>query len=75
MYQLSDENKKLLVNGAKSLAWRTGAFAFVGALNLVLSLELPAQVQLVAGLLVGELTKYLNKKYQLGKARTEVLKA
>lgn len=64
----TEQNQTLLVNGLKSLAWRTGAFAVVGGLNLVLSLELPAQFQLVLGLLVGELTKYLNKRYQLGKA-------
>lgn len=62
---LSDENKTLLINGLKSLLWRTGAFALVGGLNLVLTLHFSPQVLLVVSLLVGELTKFLNKKYQL----------
>ena len=66
---LSAENKKLLLNGVKSLAWRTGAFAAVGLLNLVTQLNMPTEVQLVIGLLVGEITKAINKKYQLGQAK------
>ena len=62
---LSQENKTLLNNGLKSLAWRGGAFLVVGLLNIYLSLELPPQVQLVSALIAGEITKFLNKKYQL----------
>lgn len=71
MFELifSEVNKKLFLNGLKSLGWRTGAFAVVGILNLLVGLNLPVQVQIVISLLVSELTKFLNKKYQLGQAK------
>ena len=62
---LSQENKKLLLNGVKSLAWRTAGFVGVGLLNLLAGnlglFNLPTEAQLVLGLLAGEVTKFLNK--------------
>lgn len=68
-FNLSEENKTLLLNGAKSLAWRTAAFAAVGLLNTLAGLSMPPELQIIVGLVTGEVTKFLNRKYQLGKAR------
>ena len=68
---LKTENGKLLLNGLKSLGWRTLAFAGVEVLNLLVSLNMPTEAKLIVGLLVGELSKQLQKKYLLGKAKTK----
>jgi len=63
---LSEENKVILIKRLKSLAWRVGALvgtvviAFISA-NLEL-LNLPLWAVGFIGLVMGEVTKYLNTK-------------
>lgn len=63
---MTQENKTILINRAKSLAWRTGAMVlsilvtFIAA-NLQL-FNLPAEVTVFIGLVLGEISKYLNTK-------------
>lgn len=61
---MTQENKQILVNRLKSFAWRLGGFVVVGTVGFLadnLSLfQLSPQTTVVAGLLLGELTKYLN---------------
>lgn len=65
---MSEELKKRLL----SFAWRLGAYIVVTALAFTVDslsgLGAPASVVAVVALIVGEITKWLNKKYQLGKA-------
>ena len=59
----------------KSFSWRFGAYLVVSALNfLVVNLSgfgLPHQWIVLIAFVVGEITKYLNKKYQLKKTEIE----
>lgn len=61
---MSEENKEILIKRAKSFVWRLGGIVGVAVLGFVgdnLSLfSFHPQVVIVLGLLVGELTKYLN---------------
>jgi hypothetical protein len=50
---------------AKSLAWRTAGMIAVAVLGFMIdnatALHIPSYIIVFSGLLVGELTKYLNK--------------
>jgi len=54
-----------------SWAWRTGALLLVvlisNIVELLPELGLPEITVAVIGLILGEITKYLNKKYQFGR--------
>lgn len=70
---ITQENKELLLSRAKSLGWRVGGMAGAAVLaflseNLNL-LVLPPLVQVLLGLVIGEITKLVQKKVQLGKAK------
>ena len=53
----------------KSLLWRAGMMALVVVLDVVAQglteLSLPVGVVIVAGLILGEVSKFLNNKYGL----------
>ena len=55
----------------KSFYWRMGAMAVAGLIDLTLAdistLEMPPTVTVVVGLVLGEISKALNKKYLLKK--------
>ena len=57
---------EVLITRAKSLGWRLGMLFVAALLDTLLSnlglLELPDQVTLVLGLVLGEVSKYLNNK-------------
>ena len=59
----------------KSFLWRGAVIALVAFINYILSnigvLDLPIWAVGFIGLIGGELTKWLNRRYQLGKARRE----
>lgn len=68
---IGEENTIALMSGVRTLLWQTLAFVGVGALKLLSGLNMPAEVQVVVSLIVGAITKSINKKYQLGKAKLE----
>lgn len=57
-------DKEQLVKRLKSFAWRLGAIVAVSALTFLADniglFGLPLQVQVVVGLIIGEITKWLN---------------
>jgi len=65
---MSEELKKRLL----SFIWRLGAIMVVAGLSFILEniseIGLPVWIVGVVGLAVGELTKWINNKYQIGKA-------
>jgi len=65
-YMLTTENKQILIKRAQSLVWRSGAMLSVmvvdfAATNIGL-LELSPEVVVFAGLVLGEVSKYLNNR-------------
>ena len=66
--QLNEDFKKRLL----SFAWRLGAYVVVAILAFVVdnvaNLGVPPSVVAVIALIAGEITKFLNKRYQLGKS-------
>lgn len=52
-----------------SFIWRLGAFVIVALVNFAVDnsglLEIPGEATLIGGLVLGEVTKYLNNKYDL----------
>jgi len=63
---ISPENKKVLVKRSKSFAWRTGMMILAGALDFVLNslglINMPGQVTIILGLVLGEVSKQINAK-------------
>ena len=63
---MSETLKKRLL----SFLWRLGAYVVVSAIgftvNSLSEFGVPAEVIAVVALIAGEVTKYLNTKYQLG---------
>jgi len=61
------EHRKELSKRLKSFAWRAGMMFIAGSLdvtvNYVSDANLDNQWTVIVGLLLGELSKYLNKKY------------
>ncbi len=66
MKLLNEENKEILLKRTKSLAWRAGmmlAALVVGFVTENLGLlNLPQEAVVVLGLVLGEVSKYLNNK-------------
>jgi hypothetical protein len=66
MELITPENKEVLLKRTKSLAWRAGMMCvalLVGFLNENLGLlNLPQEAVVVLGLVLGEVSKYLNSK-------------
>lgn len=62
---LTEENKPILINRLKSLAWRMGNFAVVTLLAFVADninlFHVSPLTQTVIALVTSEVTKYLNK--------------
>lgn len=62
---MNQELKKRIL----SFIWRFGAYLVVSALAYILesigALTLPVQIYALIAYIIGEITKYLNKKYQL----------
>lgn len=54
-------------NRVKSLLWRSGMMALAFFLSLIVdglaSLEVSGQATILIGLVLGEISKYLNSKY------------
>lgn len=61
---ISPENKKILLSRLESLAWRAGGILAALGLGFVSEniglLAMPEIVQVIIGLAIAELTKYLN---------------
>ena len=63
---MTTENRIIIINRLKSFAWR--ATAMIAALSLDFALQnlglfdLPPQATIVVGLILGEISKYLNAK-------------
>jgi len=53
----------------KSFAWRLGAYVAVSALGFIVDnlagFGVPQNIIVIVALIVGEITKYLNNKFQL----------
>ena len=66
---MNEELRKRLL----SFGWRLGAYVVVAVLSFTVSnltnLGVDPSVTAVVALIVGEITKTLNKRYQLGKAK------
>ena len=60
-----------LSSRVKSLAWRLGMMFIAGGIQFIadnlVSLEISTQATVVLGLILGELSKYLNNRYQTSK--------
>jgi len=61
---ISPENKIILIKRSKSFLWRIGMLAVAGAVDFAavnLDLfDLPPVTVVIAGLVLGEISKYLN---------------
>jgi hypothetical protein len=60
-----------LIKRLKSILWRAGGFGFVSALNEINTIvggsDFSPEFIVVTGLIVGEITKYVNNKFGLKK--------
>lgn len=69
---MTPENKVVFVNRLKSLLWRTGMMVLAIGLKFALEnlglLELNPSVVTVLGLVLGEISKYINIQIQVAKA-------
>jgi len=63
---MTEQNRIIIFNRLKSFAWRAGMMIAALAIDFVLQnlglFELPAQATVIIGLLLGELSKYLNTR-------------
>ena len=61
---MTEKNKEILINRIKSLFWRAGMMMVVLAINFILVnlelLNIPSEMIVVIGLILGEISKYLN---------------
>jgi len=68
---MSKVNKQRLITRLKSLAWRTGMMVLVVAVNFAMenlgSFGLPTEVSVIVGLVLGEVSKELNNRYDFEK--------
>jgi hypothetical protein len=62
---MTKKNKEVLVKRLKSLAWRTGTMLVAIAVDFTLEniglFELPPVAVVIIGLVLGEVSKYLNR--------------
>lgn len=58
-------NKEVLMPRVKSFSWRLGGMVAVAVLSFLIDnavdLQIPAYAVVLAGLVVGEITKFLNR--------------
>ena len=70
---MKEKNKTILVKRTKSFIWRLGAVCAIAILNFIANqiglFDLPVLVVGIIGLVIGEVTKYLN--VNLPKIRAE----
>lgn len=68
---ISNENKKILIIRFKSFAWRSLMMLTVGLIDFVMTnlglLNLSTETVVIVGLVLGEVSKELNKRYDLEK--------
>ena len=64
---ISQENKIILIKRAKSLLWRIGGIIAASGLSFIAEnlglFELHPEVVVFVGLVIGELTKFINGKF------------
>lgn len=60
------ENKQILINRLKSFAWRAGMMVVALGVDFAIQnlglLNLPNEITVVSGLILGEVSKYLNTR-------------
>lgn len=63
---MNEENKALLLKRAKSFGWRLGMMVGAAVVAFVMDnlglLNMPEQAVIVAGLILGEVSKWLNSQ-------------
>ena len=63
---MTKRNKEIYVNRLKSLGWRVGMMALALTVSFFLEnidlLQLPPEGKILFGLVLGEVSKYLNTK-------------
>jgi len=68
---ITPENKVIFTKRLKSLAWRLSMVFVIALLDFVITnlglFSLPNEITVVLGLMLGEVSKYLNSTYQLAK--------
>jgi len=66
MKLMTEENLDILLKRLESLAWRMGSVLLVALINFVATnmelFDLPPDIQIVIALVLGEITKILNRK-------------
>lgn len=66
LFSLSEENKVVLIKRSKSLVWRAGAMLAVLLVDFVAEnlglFDMPGSLSVLLGLVLGEVSKFLNKK-------------
>lgn len=71
MSMLSKQNKKILITRTKSFLWRSAMVVIVVALDFVSKnlglFDLSPETIVIVGLVLGEVSKELNNKYDLEK--------
>ena len=68
-YSMSKENKQILQTRAKAFLWRYGMIGLAFGLDFITTnlglFNLPMPVTLTVGVVLGEVSKCLNNKYDL----------
>lgn len=63
---MTAETKDLVIKRLKSLAWRVGIMALTAIIAFAIQnlglFNIPAQIQVLIGLILGEVSKYLNSQ-------------
>jgi len=63
---MTNKNKQIYINRLKSFLWRTGMMVLALFIDFTAQnigmFELPSEVTLVLGLILGEVSKFLNTK-------------
>lgn len=66
---ISEETRLMLVNRVKSLGWRVGMMLAAGliaiATEAISSVQLPGGMVVLLGLVLGEISKYINARLSL----------
>lgn len=63
---MTKNNKQIYINRLKSFAWRTGMMVLALTISFFLEnidlMTLPPAAKIILGLILGEVSKYLNSK-------------
>jgi len=63
---MTKKNKQIYLNRLKSLGWRTSMMVLALLISFFLEnidlLSIPAEAKIILGLVLGEVSKYLNTK-------------